>query len=234
VLKFKHESELALMTSGLPYTIFRPSRLTDGPYTSYDLNTLLQVGLRGISKGEGGTLGGGLVGREAVSTPASKAMGRSCRVLGGPYILYDLNTLLQVGCGCEGWGAGVCVWGGVSPRGRDLWGRGGGDSTPASKHWPCRLTDGPYSLMTHCCRWGGRDFFLGGGDLGGWRQLSKSIPKQWSGPAGSQMGPTPLTTSTHCCRLGVVAGEGALGGGHLGGGEGLREREAGSTPVSKQ
>lgn len=43
VLKFKHESELALMSSGLPYTILRPSRLTDGPYTSYDLNTLLQV-----------------------------------------------------------------------------------------------------------------------------------------------------------------------------------------------
>lgn len=45
VLKFKHESELALMASGLPFTIFRPSRLTDGPYTSYDLNTLLQVGM---------------------------------------------------------------------------------------------------------------------------------------------------------------------------------------------
>jgi hypothetical protein len=44
VLKFKHDSELALMASGLPYTILRPSRLTDGPYTSYDLNTLLQVG----------------------------------------------------------------------------------------------------------------------------------------------------------------------------------------------
>jgi hypothetical protein len=43
VLKFKHDSELALMSSGLPYTLLRPSRLTDGPYTSYDLNTLLQV-----------------------------------------------------------------------------------------------------------------------------------------------------------------------------------------------
>jgi uncharacterized protein YbjT (DUF2867 family) len=44
VLKFKHEVELALMASGLPYTLLRPSRLTDGPYTSFDLNTLLQVG----------------------------------------------------------------------------------------------------------------------------------------------------------------------------------------------
>lgn len=43
VLKFKHDSELALQASGIPYTLLRPSRLTDGPYTSYDLNTLLQV-----------------------------------------------------------------------------------------------------------------------------------------------------------------------------------------------
>lgn len=43
VLKLKRESEQALEASGLPYTIIRPSRLTDGPYTSYDLNTLLQA-----------------------------------------------------------------------------------------------------------------------------------------------------------------------------------------------
>lgn len=43
MLKFKRESEAVLEGSGLPYTILRPSRLTDGPYTSYDLNTLLQV-----------------------------------------------------------------------------------------------------------------------------------------------------------------------------------------------
>lgn len=41
------------MASGLPYTILRPSRLTDGPYTSYDLNTLLQVGM-GCVGGNGG------------------------------------------------------------------------------------------------------------------------------------------------------------------------------------
>lgn len=29
--------------SGLPYTLLRPGRLTDGPYTSYDLNTLLKA-----------------------------------------------------------------------------------------------------------------------------------------------------------------------------------------------
>ncbi|KAA6429530.1 MAG: hypothetical protein FRX49_00922 [Trebouxia sp. A1-2] len=43
VLKFKRQSEELLMQSGLPYTILRPGRLTDGPYTSYDLNTLLKA-----------------------------------------------------------------------------------------------------------------------------------------------------------------------------------------------
>lgn len=44
MLKWKHKSEELLKASGLPFTIVRPGRLTDGPYTSYDLNTLLQVG----------------------------------------------------------------------------------------------------------------------------------------------------------------------------------------------
>ena len=43
VLKYKRQSEELLMQSGLAYTILRPGRLTDGPYTSYDLNTLLQA-----------------------------------------------------------------------------------------------------------------------------------------------------------------------------------------------
>lgn len=43
MLTFKRESELALERSGLPFTLLRPSRLTDGPYTSYDLNTLLKA-----------------------------------------------------------------------------------------------------------------------------------------------------------------------------------------------
>lgn len=43
VLKFKKQAEVLLQQSGIPWTILRPSRLTDGPYTSYDLNTLLQA-----------------------------------------------------------------------------------------------------------------------------------------------------------------------------------------------
>ena len=37
------QAEQLLEASGLPYVLLRPGRLTDGPYTSYDLNTLLQA-----------------------------------------------------------------------------------------------------------------------------------------------------------------------------------------------
>ncbi|MEB3280400.1 MAG: SDR family oxidoreductase [Lyngbya sp.] len=43
VLDAKQKGEEAIIHSGLPYTIIRPGRLTDGPYTSYDLNTLLKA-----------------------------------------------------------------------------------------------------------------------------------------------------------------------------------------------
>lgn len=43
VLKYKKMGEEVLRASGIPFTIIRPGRLTDGPYTSYDLNTLLQA-----------------------------------------------------------------------------------------------------------------------------------------------------------------------------------------------
>jgi uncharacterized protein YbjT (DUF2867 family) len=51
VLDAKLTGEKAIISSGLPYTIVRPARLIDGPYTSYDLNTLLQAktdGKKGI------------------------------------------------------------------------------------------------------------------------------------------------------------------------------------------
>ncbi|KAL2535902.1 NAD(P)-binding Rossmann-fold superfamily protein [Forsythia ovata] len=43
VLKYKKMGEDFLRNSGLPFTIIRAGRLTDGPYTSYDLNTLLKA-----------------------------------------------------------------------------------------------------------------------------------------------------------------------------------------------
>lgn len=54
VLTFKRAAEIALAESGLPWTVLRPSRLVDGPYTSYDLNSLLRAtsaaqGLKGVT-----------------------------------------------------------------------------------------------------------------------------------------------------------------------------------------
>ncbi|GLT50722.1 hypothetical protein SLA2020_241880 [Shorea laevis] len=43
VLKYKKKGEDFLRVSGLPFTIIRAGRLTDGPYTSYDLNTLIKA-----------------------------------------------------------------------------------------------------------------------------------------------------------------------------------------------
>ncbi|KAK9999341.1 hypothetical protein SO802_018944 [Lithocarpus litseifolius] len=43
VLEFKRMGEDFLRNSGLPFTIIRSGRLTDGPYTSYNLNTLLKA-----------------------------------------------------------------------------------------------------------------------------------------------------------------------------------------------
>ncbi|KAG8097266.1 hypothetical protein GUJ93_ZPchr0013g37480 [Zizania palustris] len=43
VLKYKKMGEDFVRNSGIPFTIIRAGRLTDGPYTSYDLNTLLKA-----------------------------------------------------------------------------------------------------------------------------------------------------------------------------------------------
>ncbi|KAJ3670854.1 hypothetical protein LUZ60_008280 [Juncus effusus] len=43
VLKYKKMGEDFVRNSGIPFTILRAGRLTDGPYTSYDINTLLKA-----------------------------------------------------------------------------------------------------------------------------------------------------------------------------------------------
>lgn len=61
VLDAKQKGEEAIVSSGLPYTIIRPGRLIDGPYTSYDLNTLLKAKTGGkldVVLGTGDTLVG--------------------------------------------------------------------------------------------------------------------------------------------------------------------------------
>ena len=61
VLDAKLEGEAAIEASGLLYTIIRPGRLIDGPYTSYDLNTLLKAktdGKKAVVLGTGDNLNG--------------------------------------------------------------------------------------------------------------------------------------------------------------------------------
>ncbi|MDX2243132.1 MAG: SDR family oxidoreductase [Leptolyngbyaceae cyanobacterium bins.302] len=61
VLDAKQQGEAAVLRSGLPYTIIRPGRLIDGPYTSYDLNTLLKAktdGKLGVVVRSGDSLNG--------------------------------------------------------------------------------------------------------------------------------------------------------------------------------
>jgi uncharacterized protein YbjT (DUF2867 family) len=61
VLDAKAQGEAAVRQSGLAYTILRPGRLTDGPYTAYDLNTLIKAstgGKQGIVLGTGDRLNG--------------------------------------------------------------------------------------------------------------------------------------------------------------------------------
>ena len=61
VLDAKQQGEQTIINSGLPYTIIRPGRLIDGPYTSYDLNTLIRAktgGKLGVVLGTGDKLTG--------------------------------------------------------------------------------------------------------------------------------------------------------------------------------
>jgi uncharacterized protein YbjT (DUF2867 family) len=61
VLDAKYQGEAAIQASGIPYTIIRPGRLIDGPFTSSDLNTLLQAttqGKLGVILGTGDRLNG--------------------------------------------------------------------------------------------------------------------------------------------------------------------------------
>ncbi|MEM9137220.1 MAG: SDR family oxidoreductase, partial [Cyanobacteria bacterium P01_F01_bin.42] len=61
VLDAKVKGEDAVIQSELPYTIVRPGRLIDGPFTSFDLNTLLKAttdGKRGVVIGTGDLLNG--------------------------------------------------------------------------------------------------------------------------------------------------------------------------------
>ena len=78
VLKHKRAGELALMESNIPFTVLRPGRLTDGPYTSYDINTLLKATSgtrRAVDLVEGDTLTPEETSRIAVADCAVASLG---------------------------------------------------------------------------------------------------------------------------------------------------------------
>lgn len=82
VLDYKKAGEEVLKESGIPYTVLRPSRLTDGPYTSYDLNTLLQgvSGTRNQLKVSSRDELRGECGRVALSEAIAQILSLSCTV----------------------------------------------------------------------------------------------------------------------------------------------------------
>lgn len=77
VLTNKALGEAALRASGLPWAVLRPGRLTDGPYTSYDLNTLLRATSkerRGVQLATGDTLSPQESSRIVVAEAAVQAL----------------------------------------------------------------------------------------------------------------------------------------------------------------
>lgn len=80
VLASKKAGEDCLLASGVPATLLRPGRLTDGPYTSYDLNTLLRATAddrRGVVAARGDTLDG-QTSRVAVAEAVVQCLALAC------------------------------------------------------------------------------------------------------------------------------------------------------------
>ncbi|KAJ6750763.1 hypothetical protein OIU85_001313 [Salix viminalis] len=99
VLKYKKMGEDFVLKSGLPFTIIRPGRLTDGPYTSYDLNTLLKAtaGKRcAVVIGQGDKLVGE-VSRIVVAEACIQAL--EIEFTEGE--IYEINSVEGEGPGCD-------------------------------------------------------------------------------------------------------------------------------------
>ncbi|KAH8520197.1 hypothetical protein Peur_039082 [Populus x canadensis] len=99
VLKYKKMGEDFVLKSGLPFTIIRPARLTDGPYTSYDLNTLLKATAgkrRAVVIGQGDKLVGE-VSRIVVAEACIQAL--DIEFTEGE--IYEINSVEGEGPGCD-------------------------------------------------------------------------------------------------------------------------------------
>ncbi|KAF6155364.1 hypothetical protein GIB67_019890 [Kingdonia uniflora] len=91
VLKFKKMGEDFVCNSGVPFTIIRAGRLTDGPYTSYDLNTLLKATAgqrRAVLLGQGDKLTGE-VSRLVVAEACIQALDIKCT----EGQIYEINSV---------------------------------------------------------------------------------------------------------------------------------------------
>lgn len=99
VLKYKKMGEDFVRNSGLPFTIIRPGRLTDGPYTSYDLNTLLKATAgerRAVLLGQGDELVGE-VSRLVVAEACIQAL--DIDITEGQ--IYEINSIKGEGPGSD-------------------------------------------------------------------------------------------------------------------------------------
>ncbi|CAA7388772.1 unnamed protein product [Spirodela intermedia] len=104
VLKFKKMGEDFVRSSGLPFTIIRAGRLTDGPYTSYDLNTLLKATAgerRAVIIGQGDKLVG-----EVSRLVVAEACIQALDIEFTQNQIYEINSVKKgdgPGSDCEKW-----------------------------------------------------------------------------------------------------------------------------------
>ncbi|CAI9091773.1 OLC1v1026884C1 [Oldenlandia corymbosa var. corymbosa] len=97
VLKYKKLGEDFVRNSGFPFTIIRAGRLTDGPYTSYDLNTLLKATAgerRAVVVGQGDKLVGE-VSRLVVAEACIQAMDLDITI----NQIFEINSIVGDGPG---------------------------------------------------------------------------------------------------------------------------------------
>ena len=109
VLTCKKAAEDFLRSSGLPLTILRPGRLIDGPYTSYDLNTLLKAttdeSRKGVRAAPGDSLDG-QTSRLAVAEAVVQSLALSC--LEGKELCLETTEGEGPGQSKEKWEALLC------------------------------------------------------------------------------------------------------------------------------
>ncbi|XP_057955656.1 uncharacterized protein At2g37660, chloroplastic isoform X7 [Malania oleifera] len=99
VLKYKKMGEDLVRNSGVPFTIIRAGRLTDGPYTSYDLNTLIKATAgqrRAVLIGQGDKLVG-----EASRIVVAEACLQALDIQFTEGEIYEINSVVGEGPGSD-------------------------------------------------------------------------------------------------------------------------------------